>query len=84
MFLLLIRCKTKREVIENLRNIRLPAQTLSLLGMPQTFCLLFLNSKCVKVQERFSLTLYRTLYNEFFSLSCAQGEKKVDLKEFGF
>jgi hypothetical protein len=62
------------EMYDNVRRLRLPAQALSLLGARQTFVLLFLSRNSVGMQERFSLTLYRSLYNEFFSLSCAQGE----------
>jgi hypothetical protein len=65
------------DLYSNLHRLQLPAQSLSLLGNRQTFFLLFLNRKSTSMQERFSMTLYRTLNFEFFSLSCAKGKAEI-------
>lgn len=66
-------CRTVGDMYESLHNLQLPSQILSLLANPQTFALLFLNPDCTELQERFSMTLYRVLTTEFFSMSSTSG-----------
>ena len=67
------------EVYDNLHQLQLPAHSLSLLGSRQTYFLLFLNRNPTATQEKFSMTLYRTLYFEFFSLSSSKGLSTASL-----
>lgn len=62
----LSKCQTVGDLYTNLATLATPGRTLSLLRNRATFLLLFANSKANEVQARFSVTLYHTLYNEFF------------------
>jgi len=62
----LSKCQTVGDLYTNLATLETPGRTLSLLRNRATFLLLFANSKANEVQARFSVTLYHTLYNEFF------------------
>lgn len=75
------KCKTVGEMFDRHQNLEMPRQILSLLGNPRTFAILFLNPNSRQLQDRFSSTLYRTLYYEFFSMSCSSGytPRKLDL-----
>ena len=75
----LYECKTIGDLTKYLTKLKTPCQAMSLIGSPQTFCLIFLNPNSVEMQERLSLTLYYTLHNEFFSLSSPNGESKRKL-----
>ncbi len=59
-------CATTKDVYDHLGALALPSQTLSLLQNRATFLLTFANRVPAEVQARFSVTLYHTLYNEFF------------------
>ena len=69
-------CKNVRDLANYLMKLKSPCQAMSLLGSPQTFCLILLNPNSVEMQERLSITLYYTLHNEFFSMSSPKGESK--------
>ena len=62
----LSKCQTVGDLYTNLATLATPGRTLSLLRNRATFLLLFANNKANEVQARFSVTLYHTLYNEFF------------------
>jgi hypothetical protein len=64
-------CQTVGDVYANLAALALPSRTLSMLQNRATFLLLFANRNPGEVQARFSVTLYHTLYNEFFG--CGDG-----------
>lgn len=69
-------CKTVGDLVKHLPRLQGPAQAMSLIGSPQTFCLIMLNPSSVEMQERLSLTLYHILHNEFFSMTRTVGHSK--------
>ena len=62
----LSKCSRVEDLFANLERISTPAQTISLMRQRSTFMFLTLNRNPKQVQTRFSLTLYHTLFNEFF------------------
>ena len=62
----LSKCETVDDLYTNLPALATPARSLSLLRNRATFLLIFANAKPSEVQARLSVTLYHTLYNEFF------------------
>lgn len=74
----LAKCSRVEELFANLERISTPAQTISLMRQRSTFMFLTLNRNPKQVQTRFSLTLYHTLFNEFFGSNASS--KKNDSK----
>jgi hypothetical protein len=72
-------CTTVGDMVRNLTHLKRPSQALSLMGSPQTFHLIMLNPNAIEMQERFSMTLYYTLHNEFFSMSRTKGQNRRKL-----
>lgn len=62
--------KTSAEIHENAHQLQLPTNLLSLLGCRSAWQLLKLGQSTIDLIERFSITLYHTLHNEFLAEGC--------------
>ena len=67
---------TTRQIHDNAHQLRLPGNILALLGCRKTWHLLTLGQGNKEMVERFSMTLYHTLYNEFLADGCGEGGGK--------
>jgi len=62
--------KNAQEIHENAHQLHLPTNLLSLLGCRSAWQLLKLGQSTLDIIERFSITLYHTLHNEFLAEGC--------------